>query len=81
MKDADHTQCRLEKMLSPDHLRIQMAWIPNQFAIVGNYVRLKQSDGSWDNGWLIAETFTTLDSAYVNERSRDFTRQREASDL
>lgn len=28
-------------------------WLPVRFAVEGKYVKLKQKDGSWWDGWLV----------------------------
>lgn len=69
-----HTQCRLMKGNV-----VQVTWLPSCYANKGKYVKLRRRIGSgcledhteWDDGWLVAETYMTMDSSYVNERSRD----------
>lgn len=58
------------------------SWIPENHAIKNKIVKLKQDNGSWDNGWEVIEIGTVrLDEEYVSERSRDYTKQRDASDI
>ena len=47
------------------------SWIPEQFAHRGNYVKLKQDDGSWEDGWQISEVGTRLEESFVLDHERD----------
>lgn len=44
----------------------QVSWIPSKFAVKGKFLKLKEEDG-----WEVVEVYNTMDSKYVNERSRD----------
>jgi len=67
----NHRQCKLQKGIT-----FQYSWIPEKFAKVGNYVRLKD-----DDGWKVVEVFSTMDSKKVQERSIDYRNQRKVSDI
>lgn len=55
----------------------QTSWIPEKFAIVGKFLKLKE-----DNGWQVKiASSIALEEQIVNERSRDYTKTREASDI
>lgn len=57
------------------------AWIPEKFAVKGNYVKLKQ-DGEWVNGWLVKEVIImAVPYKEVRKRSQDYKEQRKASDV
>lgn len=58
-----------------------IAWLPERYAVKGNYVEIKQN-GKWVNGWLV-EVVSDISMTYeeVNERGRDYKRQRSASDI
>lgn len=76
MAKDSHTQCLLSKGKTS-----QVSWIPSDFATKGKYVKLRRrGDESWDDGWLVVETWTTMDSEEVNDNSQDYKRQRLASD-
>lgn len=32
---------------------IKTSWIPERFAVVGKVLKLKNSDGEWDDGWVV----------------------------
>lgn len=56
------------------------SWLPMKFAKTGKVLKLKD-DGTWDDGWTVTEVGTIQDFSYVKEKERDFTKQREASDI
>lgn len=69
-KNTTHTQCRLRR-----GNMMMVSWIPSKFAVVDKYLKLRDREtGGWVNGWQVIETYTTMDSSYINERSRDWKR-------
>lgn len=76
MKDPMR-QCLLQK----DSVA-QVAWIPEPFAKAGGTVDLRVGPSSWDRGWTVLEVGAQrLGQAYVADRSQDYKRTREASDI
>jgi hypothetical protein len=75
---TNHVQCLLERAT----IR-QIAWIPDKLAVEGNYVQLNDKEFGWSNGWCVRTVFhdTALDSRWVQDRSRDYTKQRQMSDI
>lgn len=47
-----YKQCHLQKP-TKEGTMCQTSWIPEQFAVVGKVLKLKDSDGKWDNGWVV----------------------------
>jgi uncharacterized protein Veg len=76
-KPETHTQCSL---ISPAGGEM-VSFIPTKVAQVGNVVSLKDDEGRWTHGWRVGAIYTTMPSADVGERSRDYTRTRKASDI
>lgn len=77
MSKGTHTQCRLQRGNS-----FTVTWLPSKFAIKGKIVKLKESKvGVWIDGWSVTDVWATMDSSYVNERSRDYLNTRKASDI
>jgi len=80
MSTETMTQCQLRR----DNQQ-QMLWIPTKFAIEGRHIGLRektiQGGAYWDEGWTVKKTFTTMPSSYVLERSQDYKKTREASDI
>ncbi len=52
------------------------SWLPQKFANVGKYVKLKNIDG-----WLVESVGPPMCSSIVLERSQDYKHQRKASDI
>jgi hypothetical protein len=81
-----YIQCDLRKTISfkyDSHVAHKTAWLPEKYAKVGTCVKFKRSDGSWDMGWRVNETYTAvaLDERIIEERSQDYKKQRKASDV
>jgi hypothetical protein len=72
----NYKQCTLQKGKEN-----QVTWIPESFAKKGKYLELKNSQKNWENGWLIVAVGNTLDEQTLNERSQDYKRTRQASDI
>lgn len=66
-----HRQCMLTK-----GTKGQMLWIPEKFAIVGKYIKLKG-----DDGWRVVKVYTKKPSREITKRQQDYLRQRKASDI
>ncbi len=66
-----HCQCKLRK-----RNEYQTTWIPEKYAKIGNFIRLKE-----DNGWEVIEIGNKKDSREVQERSMDYKNQRKVSDI
>ncbi len=76
-------QCILIKYLN--HLNgdyvTTVSWIPEEYAITGNYIKLKDESGVWEDGWRVAKVMSRKETKEVNIRSRDYINQRQASDI
>jgi uncharacterized cysteine cluster protein YcgN (CxxCxxCC family) len=59
----------------------QVSWIPSDKAVKGNYVKLRERGGEWEDGWLVSGVGKTLPTETVMERADDYKRTREASDI
>ncbi len=71
-----YRQCLLQK----SNL-FKTTWIPEKYAKLNKYLEL-QEDNSWDNGWqVIAISKVRLDEKNLIERSQDYKKTREASDI
>ncbi len=59
-----------------------VAWIPDEFAVVGKIIDVRQKDGKWSEGWTVDIVYGPLLSfEYVREHERDYKSQRKASDI
>lgn len=70
--DEYYTQCELRSGKYKD-----VAWIPSCFAEIGKMLLI---DG-YKNGWTVTQVFTTEKKEIINLKSRDYLKQREASDI
>ncbi len=77
MKKEDYVQCSLIK--NNTH---QKAWIPKKFAVKDKYIKLKQEDDTWEDGWCVLSVGdVVLDGAVLAERNQDYKQTRRASDI
>ena len=71
-----HRQCKLKRGTEN-----QVSWIPDAIAVVGQVVKLKEEDGTWDEGWEVIEIYDRSETQYVLKHSRDWKTQRRGSDI
>ena len=60
--------------------RYTVSKIPSKFAEVGRLLKLKNND-VWENGWTVAEVYTTESAETALSHERDYIHQREVSDI
>ena len=72
-----YKQCTLRQLKSN---WVRTSWIPEQFAVEGRILEIKEGE-EWTDGWKVVDVFTRASEDYVREHERDYTRQREASDI
>jgi len=77
VKNIFYRQCILHKELSSGGRRVQTSWIPEKYATVGKYLKLKDEDG-WQVKSVGDEKRTQKE---VLARSRDHLKQRQVSDV
>ncbi len=53
MKTVYYKQCVLRRQLSPQSSEETVSWIPEQYAIAGECIQLKNKKGVWTNGWRV----------------------------
>ncbi len=75
MAETMYRQCRLVKTIGRDDLRstlTERAWIPQQFAQLLKTLKIKQVDGSWDDGWVVDHVGTkVLKESQLPDSHRD----------
>jgi len=78
-----YRQCILHQITrkTDGKVKVHTSWIPEQFAYVGNWVSLKNQDGTWDDHWKVIEVGARAPEDQVLERSQDYKRTRKASDI
>ena len=76
MAQVFYRQCTLTRGTEGD-----VAWIPEQFAVLNKYLRIKK-EGVEENGWQVTTVGANrVDGAYLKEHERNYMTQREASDI
>lgn len=71
-----HIQCKLRRGNVE-----QVTWLPSKFAQKNKFLKLKNINGDWEDGWEVIEVWKKLPTQEVLERERDYLHQREASDI
>jgi hypothetical protein len=71
-------QCKLEYVKDKT---TETAWIPAEIAIQDKRIRVKNDDDAWEICYVREAYPVTKDWKYINERSRDHTKTRDASDI
>ena len=67
-----YRQCTLELRETQ-----QVAWIPEQFAVLGKYLKIED-----DNGWRVEEVGSLRhDESYIQDHERDFLGHRKRTDV
>lgn len=73
-------QCALERPLASGGKQIQISWIPEEFAKIGKFLKLREGD-VWENGWQVASIGGRQSRQQRIDRSRDHIIQRKGSDI
>lgn len=68
-KNIYYKQCRLRKV-EKDKITETVSWIPEQFAVVGKFLQLKDDD-KWTNGWEVLSTSDRLIDSIVEKLSHN----------
>ena len=80
-KKIHFRQCKLVKPSEGGTMH-SITWLPEKFCALGKYVKLKNDDGSWTDGWKVEEVYPsrrTLDEA--NIASDVYRHHRKATDI
>jgi hypothetical protein len=70
-----YRQCLLKKENS-----YRAGWIPLEKAVKGKFLKIKLDD-VWHDGWEVIQVGLPHDAVSIEEHERDYTKQREASDI
>lgn len=71
-----YTQCGL-RGLDEAANQLHTAWLPSKFAVVGKVLRIDGMPGQWE----VRARYESRDAQWVEPKSRDHLKQREASDV
>ena len=52
-KTIEYRQCTLRKTYAPSSSAVTVSFIPGKFAQCQRVLKLKLSDDSWDDGWVV----------------------------
>lgn len=70
------------KTIGKDEIKWDVAWIPEKFAQLGKYIRIKNEDGTWESGWKIKEIYDPRrDKKSLIAGESDYKNQRKVSDV
>lgn len=77
-KETNYIQCALKRK-NYHH----MAWIPEKFANVGKFIKIKRDDDTWEDGWEVMGDFSEVkkSSTEANAASQLYKKTRAASDI
>ncbi len=73
----NYFQCKMQKGNTTT-----VSWIPEKHSVLNHIVKLKQDNGTWDDGWKVIEVGSLpVEEKAALDRERDYTKQRDASDI
>jgi len=70
-----HRQCKLTQ-----GNKVIFSWIPTKYAVVGKVLDLKDEDGNWTEGWVVAEAWAIDKSSDVLAREDLWRQHRHGTD-
>jgi hypothetical protein len=78
---VDYRQCHLVQPRAGAVVHYT-AWLPVVYAVPGEFVRLRQGDGSWGENWKVESVGPwTLPEDLMRKAERAHLKQRRASDI
>jgi hypothetical protein len=77
-KETNYIQCAL--MRENSH---HMAWIPEKFAIIDKFIKIKNDDDTWTDGWKVVGVGDKVvkTASEANAQSQLYKKTRKASDI
>ena len=79
-KNNFYVQCRLRKDTSENSYRLDEVWIPEKFAVMNKFIKVKV-DGKMEDGWEVIFVGIRKEAKLVEDKERDYLKQRKASDV
>ena len=58
-----------------------ITWLPERYSIKNKYLKLKNKEGNWINGWQVVETYSKIKKEDAIIASQDYKNQRKESDV
>ena len=74
-----YRQCTLRKQRSASAVSEIVSYVPAKFARVSKTLRLKQTDGSWDDGWQVESVGHELCDADLPDAHRGVKHHRQST--
>lgn len=71
-----YVQCELRK-----ENVIDISWIEEKFAQVGKSVRRKNEQDEWENGWVVTETYGTVNEEHLKKMRDLHKHHRKGTDI
>jgi hypothetical protein len=65
-KTIFYRQCSLKKESSST-----ISWIPEQFAVLGKVLKLKDDQGVWENGWVVEAVYGRREESQLPDSHRE----------
>ena len=69
-------QCNLQKGNVTE-----VSWIPERYAVIGKFLKIKNNKGEWEDGWQVTATFGKRLETEVIAASQFYRHHREATDI
>ncbi len=70
------TQCEIQKGRC-----LQIAWIPDKFAKKNTFIKIKDSEEGWSDGWKINRVGQKISYKVILESEMNYKHHREATDI
>jgi len=74
-----YKQCKLAKKTENGIIQ-DVRWIPEKYAFKNHILEL-HIDGEWEDGWRVMSVGNKMEDKNLLDRSRDYKKQRKASDI
>lgn len=78
-KPTQYHQCTLSKRPSPTASVEMVSFLPARYAKRGAVLKLKQSDESWDNGWVVTHVGISFTESEMPDAHRDIKNHRQTT--
>jgi hypothetical protein len=81
MSTTYYRQCTMRRDDPAGFHQRCVSWIPERFAKVGKYLKLKNDDDTWTDGWKVQEVGDRKDHKAVASAEQAHKKQRANSDI
>jgi len=78
---GNYVQCKLQRNLPDGGTHQHVAWLPENFATLNKFLKLKNDLGDWEDGWQVIETWGTRTVEHVERQERVWAHQRSVTDI